>query len=255
MVKGLDSFRRWFSGFEDCYAIIGGTACDLLMEDAEREFRATKDIDFVLIIEAISAEFCKRFWEYIDMAGYEHRNKSTGNPQFYRFSRLKSPEYPAMIELFSRKADAITLPEGAALTPVTTEESIASLSAILLDDIYYNFLVDGRTAVSEVIVLGVPYIIPFKIKAWMDLTDKKAKGESIDSKDIRKHKNDVFRLTELLSSSTRVSAPAEIISDIRYFIEHVDFGNTDCKQLGLRMTGIDVSDRLKRTYCITESEE
>lgn len=31
MVIRLESFRAWFSGYENQYAIIGGTACDLLM--------------------------------------------------------------------------------------------------------------------------------------------------------------------------------------------------------------------------------
>ena len=38
-------------GYEDCCTIIGGTACDILMHDAALEFRATKDIDRILLIE------------------------------------------------------------------------------------------------------------------------------------------------------------------------------------------------------------
>ena len=52
------------------------------------DFRATKDIDMVLIIEALTAEFGTAFWNYITEAGYEHKNKSTGETQFYRFSHL-----------------------------------------------------------------------------------------------------------------------------------------------------------------------
>ena len=53
------------------------------MESEEMSFRATKDIDMVLIVESIRVEFGKRFFEYIKEAGYEHINKSTGNAQFY----------------------------------------------------------------------------------------------------------------------------------------------------------------------------
>lgn len=31
MVTGIDSFKEWFKGSEEQYAIIGGTACDILM--------------------------------------------------------------------------------------------------------------------------------------------------------------------------------------------------------------------------------
>ena len=51
------------TGFEDQYVIIGGTACDLIMENEELLFRATKDIDIVLIVESITVEFRKQFWK------------------------------------------------------------------------------------------------------------------------------------------------------------------------------------------------
>ena len=79
MIRGIDSFREWFRGYEDQYVIIGGTACDLLMTDVGLDFRATKDIDLVLIVEAVDTEFTNRFWEYVVAGGYEHRNKSTGD--------------------------------------------------------------------------------------------------------------------------------------------------------------------------------
>lgn len=73
MVRGIESFRKWFQGYEEQYAIIGGTACDLLMTDEGLDFRATKDIDLVLIIEAVDADFGHRFCEYVIAAGYEQR--------------------------------------------------------------------------------------------------------------------------------------------------------------------------------------
>ena len=61
MVNGIVKFKEAFQGFENQYVIIGGTACDLIMENEELPFRATKDIDIVLIIEAVTAEFGRRF--------------------------------------------------------------------------------------------------------------------------------------------------------------------------------------------------
>ena len=51
MVAGIDSFRDKFRGFEDCYTVIGGAACDILMSEADIDFRLTKDIDMILILE------------------------------------------------------------------------------------------------------------------------------------------------------------------------------------------------------------
>lgn len=80
--------------------------CDLLISDVGLDFRVTKDIDFVLIIEAVDVVFGSRFWEYVTAAGYENGNKSTGEPQFYRFKNPQSRGYPTMIELFTRKPNA-----------------------------------------------------------------------------------------------------------------------------------------------------
>ena len=233
MVTGIESFKNWFKGSEDQYAIIGGTACDILMAEEGLNFRATKDIDLVLIIEAVDAGFGRKFWEYIKYAGYEHRSKSLGRPQFYRFSHPSSKQYPAMIELFARKPEAIQLPEDAVLTPVPIDEDISSLSAILLDDDYYNFLRQGKVNIDGVTVLDAAYLIPFKAKAWMDMTERKAAGESVDSKDVRKHRNDVFRLTQLINPTEKITAPTGVCEDIRGFVGRMKEENVDVKQLNL----------------------
>ena len=65
MVRGFVTFKERFQGFEKQYVIIGGTACDLIMEREELDFRATKDIDMVLIIESLTREFVEQFWSYV----------------------------------------------------------------------------------------------------------------------------------------------------------------------------------------------
>lgn len=62
MIRGFAKFKEMFQGFEDQYVVIGGTACDLIMENEELPFRATKDIDMVLIVESVTAEFGRRFY-------------------------------------------------------------------------------------------------------------------------------------------------------------------------------------------------
>ena len=251
MVKGIDSFRIWFQGYESQYVIIGGTACDLLMGDAGMEFRATKDIDLVLIIEAVDTSFAGRFWDYIVNAGYEHRNKSTGNPEFYRFTNPRSTGYPTMIELFSRKPNAIILPDDAVLTPLPMDEEISSLSAILLNEEYYEFLRRGTMRVSDVTVLDAVHMIPFKAKAWLDLSERKNSGQQVDSKNIRKHKNDVFRLTELLNQNQEKLSdiPIAVRADMRAFLERIRTEDVDPKQLGIRRkTKQMILDQLEEIY-------
>lgn len=100
MVTGIESFKEWFKGNESQYAIIGGTACDILMTEEGLDFRATKDIDLVLIIEAVDAAFGRKFWDYVKQAGYEHRNKSSGIREQRKQPTLESQSYFQKIFLY-----------------------------------------------------------------------------------------------------------------------------------------------------------
>lgn len=90
-------------------------------------------------------------------------------PQFYRFSHPSSNCFPAMIELFTRKLENIDLKYSHNLTPLSFEEEISSLSAILLNDDYYEFMKTGIRVVDGLSILDATHLIPFKIKAWLDL--------------------------------------------------------------------------------------
>lgn len=234
MVPGLKSFRESFSDFADQYVIIGGAACDIYMDSEESSFRATKDLDIVLIVEALTPEFVSKFWQYVQTAGYQHIDKSKQKPEFYRFSKPISKEYPAMIELFSRPPYNVELSFAANVVPIHVDDSSISLSAILLNDEYYEFMKSGRISIDGISILDYQYIIPFKAKAWLDLSERKISGESIDSKNIKKHKNDIFRLSALLLEGKSLSLPDKIAEDMLEFITKVADEPVDMKSLGLR---------------------
>lgn len=248
MVTGFESFKEWFAGYSDQFAIIGGTACDLLMSEEGEDFRATKDIDMVLIVESLTPEFGLHFWQYVKAADYKHRRSSNGQPQYYRFTHPRGREYPYMIELFSRKPDAISLPEDAVLTPMPLDDDLSSLSAILLDDDYYQLLLTGKHVVDGVPIVGAEQLILFKAKAWLDLTLRKNAGEAIDSRDIRKHKNDVFRLSLLLTPTSKLAVPQSVYQDFQHFLAAMETEPIDLKQLGIHMDRATVLDLLKNTY-------
>ena len=81
MVRGIDKFREFFTGYEGNYVIIGGTACEMHEEIYAQTPRATKDIDIILIVEALSSDFAAKFWEFVKTAGYRQgiREPGTGN--------------------------------------------------------------------------------------------------------------------------------------------------------------------------------
>ena len=68
-VRGLDRFKEHMAGLEDSYAVIGGTACEVLLGDADLEFRATKDIDIVLLVEGRLPEAAAAVWRFVKADG------------------------------------------------------------------------------------------------------------------------------------------------------------------------------------------
>ncbi len=82
MIKGIEIFRNYFEEYKDQYVLIGGAACDIIMEEIEREFRVTKDLDMVLIVEALTPGFGKALWNFINEGRYRNKSKSSGEPQF-----------------------------------------------------------------------------------------------------------------------------------------------------------------------------
>jgi hypothetical protein len=109
MVKGIEQFRAHFEDFNDRYVLIGGAACFLALDEAGLEFRVTKDLDIVLCVEALDAEFVSAFWSFIEQGKYKNVQRSTSKKLFYRFYEPEDGTFPYMLELFSRIPDALHL--------------------------------------------------------------------------------------------------------------------------------------------------
>lgn len=257
MVKGLDLFREWFASHGDQYVLIGGTAASLAMEEAGLDFRATKDLDVVLHVEALTPAFGETFWQFVEAGGYQMRQASeTGKPAFYRFQKPQVERFPAMVELFARAPDALRPLGGGQLTPIPFDEAISSLSAILLDDDYYNFIMAGRRNAGGLPWVGEDRLIPLKAVAWLELGARKERGEAVDAKNVRKHVNDILRLSQLLAATTRIVLPAKIAGDMRTFLRAAaSDGTLDPNPLGLGRTGLaEVLARVAQAYGLNGGE-
>ena len=161
MVRGIEIYKEYFLDHSDHYVIIGGTACDIIMNNINADFRATKDFDVVLIAEAFSEDYFRRLWQFISDGGYKNKQKSSGKEQFFRFDLPQDRRFPIMIELFSR--EPFNLKEGSVFTPIPAGEDIPSLSAILLDKAYYDLLSEGSVVIDGVSVLSEECLILYKI--------------------------------------------------------------------------------------------
>ena len=252
MVTGIDKFREHFAAHEGQYAIIGGTACDLLFDAAGLDFRATRDIDMVLCVEVVDAEFGRAFHAFLDAGGYQARERSDGRREFYRFHRPTDPHFPFMIELFARRPMDLDPPEDAIYARIPVDQDIVSLSAILLDDSYFEALQAAKRQVDGVTIIDETLLIPFKARAVLDLTARSEADGNVNRKDIRKHRNDVFRLAQLLPEDAQVALPASVRRDLRAFIDLAHADQTlDPSSFDVPFTRDEAADLLRTVYGLT----
>ena len=246
MVSGIETFREKFRDYTDCFTVIGGTACDILMSEAGVDFRATRDIDMILLMEDHGADFAKVFWEYIREGGYRCGWKNSEQAHFYRFTEPVSG-YPTMIELFSRKP--AEFPEaGESIIPIHLDDDISSLSAILLNDDFYDFMLQGRNVIGGIPVLDATYLIPFKMYAWLDLVERKAVGEHVNSRDLKKHRNDVFRLLQILPQDAHIITHGAVREAVVRFVEKIEKIEIRPEQFGLVLSKEEAIDFLWKVY-------
>lgn len=249
MIKGIERFKEHFSGFSKNYVLIGGTACTMAMEQVGLPFRSTRDLDIVLHLEALDRKFGEAFWHFLKSGNYQNKQKSSGKKLFYRFDHPEDPTFPEKLELFSRKPGIIHLPNDCHLTPIPIDEEISSLSAILLDDECYQFTHKGKQEIAGLPVLRPEYLIPLKAKAWWNLSNE----PSGDERHIRKHKNDIVRLYQLLTSNMRVYLPSMLKQDMGKFLEELKKNPVDLKALDLKHINHDkLSALLEQVYLIQE---
>ena len=221
MVIGLDVFKKYFEAYPDNYIIIGGTACDLILDEAGFVPRATKDIDIILVVEALSPEFVTQLWKFIEDGKYKRREKNDDENKYYRFMKPGNSDFPFQIELFSRNPDLPDLDRQAHLTPIPVDDDLSSLSAILMDDDYYHYILQHCTLEDGLQRANTESLICLKAKAYLEIAERIANGSKEETKNLRKHKGDVFRLAIMLGANDEFELPESIKADLQSFIDNI----------------------------------
>ncbi len=242
MVEGLEHFLSHFAGFKEHFVVIGGTACDLWMGGVGLPFRATKDLDIVLIADSLPTAFFERFWAFIREGRYQSLEQTGTRPSFYRFTKPADARHPFMIELFAR--NFLPVPEGVHLTPIPAGEDISSLSAILLGDDYFEFIVNSRTVIDGVPTVPVQCLIPLKARAYLDMVGRQQSGVHVDSRDVKKHRNDVFRLYRTLAPADRFVLPSPLRDDLAAFLEKVPSDSKDWTNIRAAVAGLPLPEEV-----------
>jgi hypothetical protein len=96
----------------------------------------------------------------------------------------------------------------------------------------------------------------FKASAWLDLGERQAKGELIDTKNIRKHANDVLRLSQLLAPDTRIPVAERIAQDLNRFLDAIEIDRSiDPKSLKINSSVGEIAEQIARAYDLIRSRE
>jgi hypothetical protein len=189
----------------------------------------------------------QRFRNGRNRKGADECRNHDGHPGTIPDGRLRTCSASLAISLESRAQSH--------LTPLPIDEDASSLSAILLDNDYYGFIRSGRQEIDGIPMVGVPQLIALKARAWLDLTERAKRGEQMDSKTIKKHKNDVFRLYQILDPASDPTVPEAIKKDMHEFISRMQAEDIDLKSLGLRTGTRDgILTEIAKVYRLAERE-
>lgn len=230
MVEGLDKFKADLGKYSENYIIIGGTACNIILEDLGTAPRITHDIDMIVVIERLTAAFVAAFWSFIHQGGYaiEKRQPRDGKPKYalYRFGKPTEPGYPAQIELLARQSEDLDEPKDVRIVPIPLEDYQYSLSAIVLDDDLYHFVVNNSKMVNGLRVASLEALICLKARAYLNLLRERGSGNKVNSDDIKKHRRDVFLLTAARTETGPIAVPESILETIKEFVQRMNTGES-----------------------------
>lgn len=256
-MHGIEIFSEYFRGFEENYVVIGGVACEDHLNTQGLDFRVTRDFDLIILVENLNHAFVSQLWGFVAKGGYRQKEKEQRTRQYYRFFDPVDTSFPLQLELFSRLPDMIEEQAGMTFTPIPTDEELSSLSAILMEEEYYVFTKEQSDQDGNFRRANAYSLICLKAKAYLNLSKEKAKGEQIDSKKIKKHRNDIFRLALTLTEDDLITVPGKKEEDLAEFLDGMAQDPPDISGIlkNMGFSGILVGDllaQLRTTFKIPQ---
>lgn len=65
-----------------------------------------------------------------------------------------------------------------------------------------------------------------------------------------KHKNDIFRLSNIIMETSTIKLPAEVKMDVMDFFEKIKAEDIDLKNLNIASSKDDILQRYRKIFCI-----
>ncbi|EMH4095445.1 hypothetical protein I5N09_09915 [Serratia marcescens] len=227
-MEGKDFLTTYMQQYADDYILIGGNACVLNFENIGANFRATVDLDIVLITESTNDQFYEHLWNYIIEHGYEgkvYRGSNAGGSA-YRFIQPEDnrvPNVPAQIELFSRKPDYFdaALAKSPHITQIRTGQGISNFSAILLDDDVYKFIRSSRIQLKGISTVNLECLFGLKSVAWHSNQALFDENKINDRNTVLKHPQDMISIANVIEEAKETLFPAQIFDSLRHSRERL----------------------------------
>jgi hypothetical protein len=112
-----------------------------------------------------------------------------------------------------------------------------------------NFILIGGSACT--VLLDEIHLIPFKAKAWCELTDRHNQGEEGLTKHIKKHIKDIAVLLTLIGGSRNIHLEVSVLEDMLRFVDAVQHEVLDVNTTGVKNMSTEYyGKRLKEIYNI-----
>ncbi len=211
---GLNHFEEYFKDFRESYVVVGGFATLMLLEkQLEGHGKVTQDIDLVLLTTA-SVEMAQKIKAYVKEGEYTIQKGEKDNFSYYRFVNPKVENFAKEIELFAVNDQALLLDEEQRIIPIDPEEGLYSLSAIMLDNEYFEMIKNNIDNSNRVPCTNTLATIMLKISAFYDL---KSRGDD----KWKKHRRDILKLVLLLTGEEQLELKGRMVGDVELFMEHL----------------------------------
>jgi hypothetical protein len=92
-----------------------------------------------------------------------------------------------------------------------------------LDEEYYRNTIDGSIIEDGIRIAAPLSLLCLKVKAFLNLTEEKKINPNVRSGDIKKHRDDVFKLLAMrIDPFTSVELPATMKEEVRIFINTME---------------------------------
>ncbi len=252
MNKRINFFINQFKNYKDQYILIGGSACDLIMDKIGLTFRMTKDIDIIVTVMSGNNDFLNTLKDFIKNGEYSNSN-SDDRKIFYRFSNPKHEKYPKIIELFSKRE--LNIPKEIIVNKINKKAKHSDFSAIMFSPEYYDLANDNIYAIENVRIPTPLALIILKLKAWDNLRRDVLLGKQVKKSDIPKHKNDIFRLWQLLDEKNEIRVSKTVLNEINGIIDLLKKEDVNLKQLKIDDSKDEILDSIQNKIKLKEEKE